>query len=212
MGTGERRRRERERKAQEMVEAARELFFAKGYEATSMDEIAERLEISKGKLYLYFASKEELYYAVAKEGMAGIREMFRVACQTEGSGVDRLLAAGEAYVRFWKENPDYRQLMIEARMTGPPGSSGPQGLEFASIAQEGNSMLVQAAREGIADGSIRPDISPEMFVFCASSMVEGILARTERYGRSEASDRWREETLAYASRLWRDAVSAPRQD
>lgn len=212
MGTSDRRRRERERNCLEMVAAARELFFAKGYDNTSMDEIAERLEISKGKLYTYFASKEELYYAVAKEGMVRVREMFQEACRTEGSGIERLMAAGDAYVRFWTENPDYRRLLIDAKMSRPPASSGPQGQEFAKIAEESNRILAEAAREGMADGTMRSDVSPEKFVFCASSMIEGILVRTERYGGSVTSDRWRDETLAYASRLWRDAVTARRQE
>ena len=51
----------------EIVEAALQVFAEKGYAAAKLDEIAARAGVSKGALYLYFATKDELFRAVARE-------------------------------------------------------------------------------------------------------------------------------------------------
>jgi TetR/AcrR family transcriptional regulator len=64
MGVAERKQREKEARLNSIESSARRLFAKKGFSATSMAEIAEAAEISKGTLYLYFKSKEELYYSL----------------------------------------------------------------------------------------------------------------------------------------------------
>lgn len=69
MGTKERRMREKKRRRQQILEAAKTHFFEKGFMAATMDKIADSVELSKGTLYLYFKSKEELSDAI-EEGIA----------------------------------------------------------------------------------------------------------------------------------------------
>lgn len=67
---GRRERRKHERPA-ELLDAALELFVEKGFAATRVDDVAARAGVSKGTLFLYFASKEELFKAVVRETIAG---------------------------------------------------------------------------------------------------------------------------------------------
>lgn len=53
----------------ELLAAALELFVARGYAATRLDDVAKQAGVSKGTLYLYFSSKEELFKAVIREGL-----------------------------------------------------------------------------------------------------------------------------------------------
>ena len=62
-------KRRKEARPQELTAAALELFVEKGFAATRLDEIAARAGVSKGTLYLYFDSKEELFKAVIREGL-----------------------------------------------------------------------------------------------------------------------------------------------
>ena len=55
----------------ELIEAALELFVEKGFAATRVDEVAARAGVSKGTLFLYFPSKEELFKAAVRENIAG---------------------------------------------------------------------------------------------------------------------------------------------
>lgn len=60
MGTHERKEREREHRREDILDAAQHVFFEKGLPTATMDEIAEIAELSKGTLYLYYKSKEDL--------------------------------------------------------------------------------------------------------------------------------------------------------
>ncbi len=64
-------RRERRKQARpgELLDAALDLFVEKGFAATRVDEVAARAGVSKGTLFLYFASKEELFKAVVRENL-----------------------------------------------------------------------------------------------------------------------------------------------
>ncbi|MGQ0710624.1 MAG: TetR/AcrR family transcriptional regulator [Rhodoferax sp.] len=64
------RERRKEARPGELLAAALELFVEKGYAATRAEEVAQRAGVSKGTLFLYFSSKEELFKAVVRENIA----------------------------------------------------------------------------------------------------------------------------------------------
>ncbi|HEY5930450.1 MAG TPA: TetR/AcrR family transcriptional regulator, partial [Burkholderiales bacterium] len=66
-------RRKEERPA-ELMAAALDLFVERGYAATRLDDVAARAGVSKGTLYLYFSSKEELFKAVIRSGIVPLIE------------------------------------------------------------------------------------------------------------------------------------------
>jgi AcrR family transcriptional regulator len=67
MGVHERKLREKEQRKVDILNAAREVFSSKGFNTTTMEEIALRAELSPGILYLYFENKEELYTSLSVE-------------------------------------------------------------------------------------------------------------------------------------------------
>ncbi|MBW0449257.1 TetR/AcrR family transcriptional regulator C-terminal domain-containing protein [Paraburkholderia phenoliruptrix] len=84
-----------DKKRSEILEAATAVFLKKGFEATLMSEVSEEAKCSKGTLYSYFESKEELFYAVViaatspgaesvLEGWAASAEEFEVQLRTFG--------------------------------------------------------------------------------------------------------------------------------
>src|SRR5438045_1912432 len=66
-------KRERRKQARpgELLDAALDLFVEKGFAATRAEEVAARAGVSKGTLFLYFPSKEELFKAVVRENISG---------------------------------------------------------------------------------------------------------------------------------------------
>ena len=64
-------RRRKQARPQELLDAALELFVERGFAATRMEEIATLAGVSKGTLYLYYASKEDLLKAVIRERLSG---------------------------------------------------------------------------------------------------------------------------------------------
>jgi AcrR family transcriptional regulator len=61
LGLEERRKRERENRRNAILKAARKLFFEKGFKPVTVESIAKKAELSKGSIYLYYNSKEEIY-------------------------------------------------------------------------------------------------------------------------------------------------------
>ena len=68
---GARRERRKEARPGELLDAALDLFVEKGFAATRVEEVAARAGVSKGTLFLYFASKDELFKAVVRESISG---------------------------------------------------------------------------------------------------------------------------------------------
>ena len=83
------RQRRKEARPQELLEAAIALFAEKGFAATRSDEVAARAGVSKGTLYLYYPSKEELFKAVVRNSLSTlIAEGEELAAAFEGSTSD----------------------------------------------------------------------------------------------------------------------------
>ena len=84
MGVKERQEREREAVARAILDAARELFVAEGYQNVSIRKIAEKIEYSPAAIYSYFPSKDDIFLALAEEGF---RLLF--ACGQDAAAGDR---------------------------------------------------------------------------------------------------------------------------
>ncbi len=85
------RQRRKEARPQELLDAALTLFVEKGFAATRTDEVAQRAGVSKGTLYLYYPSKEELFKAVVRANLSSlIAEGVEVVSHFEGSSAELL--------------------------------------------------------------------------------------------------------------------------
>ncbi|PVZ10867.1 TetR/AcrR family transcriptional regulator [Actinomycetospora cinnamomea] len=85
--------RKRGRRVQEILATAAELFGERGYDAVSLDDVAERLDVTKGSLYYYFPGKDELAVAAIETlGADWTGRLERLAATVEGSPHERLRA------------------------------------------------------------------------------------------------------------------------
>jgi AcrR family transcriptional regulator len=106
-----------------MLAEAGAVFAARGYNAASMDEIADRVGVSKPMVYSYFGSKEQLYFAYVEEAgrdlLAGIVQAERAA--REQSPEERLRAGTHAFFAFVDEHRDgFSVLYSEMAASGGP--------------------------------------------------------------------------------------------
>jgi TetR/AcrR family transcriptional regulator len=179
MGTSERKQREKARREEEIVAKAKELFLAQGYEATTVDGIADSLEISKGTIYLHFGGKEELFFRVLREGLEIMYVMFKEATDEEEDGLSKFGAIGIAYARFWNEYPDYRRLFNQSIVRSVNKEPGPQRKRDEEINRQIFELNVAALRQGIEDGSVRGDLDPVMASFIIANSTRGVLEAVE---------------------------------
>lgn len=176
MGINERREREKEQRRSAIISAAEELFFTKGVANTTMDEIAEKVELSKGAVYLYFKSKEELFAAIAQRGLSIILGMFKKASSSGNNGLERLHAIGEEFYRFHLEYPNYFSAIFYHEFHATiQHKDDTSSLEIFNQAEELMDMTTQVIQQGIDDGSIRPDINPQMSAIILDGFLTGII-------------------------------------
>jgi len=106
MGIKERKEREKQLRKQQILEAAKKVFSSKGYNNTTMEEIANEAELSPGTLYLYFKSKEELNASISIEVLRFLdKKMNEVSAMEELNSLERLKALEDALYDVYKFDP-----------------------------------------------------------------------------------------------------------
>jgi len=180
MGISERRQREKEKRRSDILDAAEALFFSRGYEDVSMDEIARRVELNKATIYLYFANKEDLYAGVVLRGVAILQEKFQECMDAQATGIIRIILMGRAYVRFSQQHPDYLRV-IQFYGTERFSRENPCNPEIGKGYGTCRLMLRDAIREGIEDGTIRDDIDPFLTSMYLMIAFMNILSMEEKW-------------------------------
>ncbi|HYH81518.1 MAG TPA: TetR/AcrR family transcriptional regulator [Longimicrobium sp.] len=176
MGTKERREREKLALRDKILNAARELFVEKGYEAVSMRMIADRIEYSPTAIYLHFRDKDALFQELCHGDFMSLAGVFRQIARV-GDPVERLRQVGQLYGQFAREKPNHYRLMF---MTPRP----PVDLNELQQAQHGNpeedayAFLVQTVRDGCEQGCFRPELcgSPEQLAQLVWAGVHGVVS------------------------------------
>jgi TetR/AcrR family transcriptional regulator len=169
----ERKERERELRRNEIVDAAEKLFFSRGYENVTMDDIAKDLEMARATLYLSFKNKEDIYAAIAIRASKIVSRMFGEMSQKGMTGIEKIRSVGLIYYEFYTRHTGYYMAYYHAGMFNPAGSPDLEELKMTRI----NSFhtVVETVKEGINDGTIRDDIDPEAATLIMLSMSNNAL-------------------------------------
>jgi AcrR family transcriptional regulator len=176
MGIEERKEREKEQRRNAILDAAESLIFQKGIENTTMEEVAEKAEFSKGALYLYFKNKEELYLGITQRGFDILQSLFEKAIDGNYNGMEKIERIGRAYVAFWKKYPHYYgALLFFQANTFEITEENPCAMACEEHGYKGLEVLVNALAEGIKDQTIRPDINPEITALVLWGQLSGII-------------------------------------
>ena len=107
MGISERKEREKEQRRNDIIDAAEKIFFKKGLNNSTMDEVAEEAEFSKGTLYLYFKSKEEIHFEIKTRAINILMKMFKDSISANKNGFENCMEIGKAYVDFVNKHRNY---------------------------------------------------------------------------------------------------------
>lgn len=180
MGVVERREREKEARRTAILDAAREVFFRKGLLAATMDEIAQRAELSKGTLYLYFRTKEEIYVSLLNEGMDILIDSFKKALASRAAADTLLRRLKDVYYRFYKEHREYFTILFLYFHTGIRGKLSRALMDSCETkAISCLQVLVDLIEKGIKDGVFRP-CDPWQTVLVGWTSFNGIIMLAEQ--------------------------------
>jgi TetR/AcrR family transcriptional regulator len=149
------RERRKEARPGELLEAALDLFVDKGFAATRSEEVAARAGVSKGTLFLYFPSKEELFKAVVIENLSGrFPEWNKEFEEFEGSTVEMLRYC----MRVWWERVGSTKASGLTKLMLSEGRNFPELAEFyrREVVHPGHTLMRRILRRGIDSGEFAP--------------------------------------------------------
>ena len=138
----------------ELLAAALELFVEKGFAATRVEEVAKLAGVSKGTLFIYFSSKEELFKAVVRENISGRFQEWNAEFENfQGSSADLLrycLTAWWERIGSTKASGITKLMMSEAR-------NFPELATFYEheVIQPGNALIGRVLQRGVDRGEFR---------------------------------------------------------
>lgn len=160
LSTAERRAREKAQRRQEILDAARQEFLERGVGRPTMDDIASRAEVSKGTIYLYFKSKEEILAHLLLEGLdlLLLRMKAAVDANPQYHPADALRALANAYRGFCTSSPLYFRLIMGLDR-GRFEESIPRRLHQQVLKKslQGLELVAEQVRRGAQTGAFRTE-------------------------------------------------------
>ena len=168
MGIAERREREREDVRRKILDAARELFMAEGYERVTMRRIADAIEYSPTTIYNHFQDKDDLVNALCHEEFAQLLSALDPSVRS-ADPVEEIRQIGAAYAAFGLANPNHYRFMF---MT--PVRYG-EGHQVSEPGQQSFGLLRKAVARAIETGAfVKGDVDTIAQVLWAS--IHGAVA------------------------------------
>lgn len=187
MGIRERQERDREAVRRSILDAARELFVAEGYQNVSIRKIAERIEYSPAAIYGYFPSKDDIFFSLAEEGF---RLLGRPGDHVSTDGlapIDRLRAMFWHLYLFSRDQPQYFALMFVDRSV-PRISREYERFAFArAIKQEVIAEIEKCMASGALPASI--DATAAMRALGAGILGVAVMRVSDRLAPGEDADK-----------------------
>ena len=110
----------RSERRRQLLDAAQEVFVARGYHATAMDDIAERAGVSKPVLYQHFPGKLELYLALLDTHGSALVDTVRTAMSSTTDNKARVHRAMQAYFDFVDASGEAFRLVFESDLRNDP--------------------------------------------------------------------------------------------
>jgi AcrR family transcriptional regulator len=111
MNTQSRKELEKIARRNEILEAGLQLFAEKDFHEVTVDEIAERVGLSKGTLYLYFKNKEDLFFSIVQDKTDLLYERLHAAIECDKSFTDCLKGFVYTFLSFFEEYKPYFKIV-----------------------------------------------------------------------------------------------------
>jgi AcrR family transcriptional regulator len=187
MGIKERQERDREAVRRGILDAARDLFVAEGYQNVSIRKIAERIEYSPAAIYSYFPSKDDIFFALAEEGFRLLGDPRNAHTPDGQPPLERIRSHFWHLYEFSRQHPQYFALMFVDRSV--PRVS--REYERFAFAREMKQHLLDEIQHCIDSGALPPGIDPASAMRTLSVGLVGVavLRLSDRMAPGEDADK-----------------------
>lgn len=170
----------------ELLEAALDMFVERGFAATRLDDVAMRAGVSKGTLYLYFSSKEELFKAVVRENILPmVGEAEELVDQFPGAMVELF----RAMMYGWWERVGNTKLSGISKLVFSEAGNFPDLARFyhQEVISRGNQVFKRMLERGIARGEFRA-VNVEQVVRLMTAPILMLVMWQHAYGKNQIEE------------------------
>ncbi|AQZ96062.1 TetR/AcrR family transcriptional regulator [Halopseudomonas phragmitis] len=197
MSVEQRREREKQERRDSILDAAEQVFFSKGYERCSMDEIARAAQVSRALLYVYFKDKAAIMRGIMLRAGESIRSHFRQAMEASSSGAEQIENIGRAYYHFSVEHPNYFDVLTQAQGFAHPDEPDEQSLALQQCSIDAMHLMIQALLQGVADGSLSAErvSDPLQTAYYLRGALHGVIMQCRHISEIELPDHPNPEQL-----------------
>jgi AcrR family transcriptional regulator len=168
------------RRAEEIINAAADLFAERGYHGATTQDIADVLGIRQASLYYYFSSKEAALEIVCLRGVEGFVETGRAISEGPGTAAERLAGLMRSHIAPLLDRGNFVKVFLTQRQFLPNESRRRVGRWSRSLEQ----IIEKVIREGVADGEFRRDLDPRLTTLALLGMANSVCQWYERENRS----------------------------
>ena len=163
---------EERRKA--IMAAAIRRFDASGYSATTMDEVAADAGISKGSIYNYFQSKEDLFAQLFSATASQKQDEIEAAMAQAGSPSKQINCLVDQWAAHLPERQRFGRLFLEFWATAARGKQSQLAKTFSQFYNRWRDLVAATIMQGIQEGEFRKDFSPPTAATLILAILDGI--------------------------------------
>jgi AcrR family transcriptional regulator len=156
-----------------IMQAALACFARKGYNNTTMDDIAAESGLSKGTLYWYFKSKDDLFTAALMSVFVNVGQEAVAALEQYSTAADKLRAMVQAAVNFSKVIEGFFSLFLEFWASSPRREEA--GQLWVNLLTEYKDVVVEIIEQGVRNGEFK-SVETEQLVWAIMAAYDGLAA------------------------------------
>jgi len=199
MNVETRREREKHDRGESILDAAERVFFDKGYERCSMDDIAKSAQLSRALLYVYFKDKAAIMRAITLRAAEALLLRFTAAAGAAAVGLEQIGNIGYAYYHFSVEQADYFDALTQAAGFGHPTDNDEMTEALMRCNALKMQLMVDALRQGAADGSLSAErvADPLKTAYYLRGALHGAIMQARLLAELQAEGPSPEELVTY---------------
>lgn len=207
MGIQERKEREKERRRQQILVAAKRMFSEKGYNRTTMEDIANEAELSPGTLYLYFKNKEELFASLSLRILQyTIIRLEEVSNDATTSSIAKLEALKLAMFDVYEFDPTSLVNMFHLQSSETLKNLSPVVLtQFNDLSKKAMGVFTKIFEDGIAEG-VFIKAPPQSLTDTFWSLFSGVVLWEASKKILEVKKDYLRDTLDFALDLFKRGI------
>lgn len=154
----------------EILKAAIDLFSERGFERTTVDEIASRANVGKGTIYLYFENKEKIFIAILESGIQAIIDRMDEILNESGDFQQRFEAMLKEHLQFAEDHREFYQVLLKERLNMKLIGDKDAQDRLMEKHQKTHQQLSQFMQIGIDQNQLRKG-DPSTFAFVFSGIL-----------------------------------------